>query len=79
MRNMFVNRTSNALCRVSRVDDSFATLSIITPSPSKYMMPIKEYDSKFAEQWRPATDADIEGMDDVPSFRAPKNTPPDWA
>lgn len=77
-RNMFANRTSGALCRVDRVDASYATLSILTPSQSKYMMPIKEYDTLFVRSWRPAELSDLEALGDSEGFRYPANAPLEW-
>lgn len=78
MRNLFVNRTTGALGRIDRIDASFATLSVLAPGASKYMMPIREYDTTFVNQWRPAQEADLEILNDVPSFRPPANAPAGW-
>ena len=77
-RNLFVNRVTGSLCRIDRIDASFATLSVIAPTPSKYMMPIKEYDVHFIRSWRPAKEADFEALNAEPSFRLPLNAPSGW-
>lgn len=77
-RNMFVNRESGAICRVTHVDSSYATVEVIWPAPGKYSMPVKDYDGgTFAEQWRPATAEDIRPTEGD-GFRFPHRIAEDW-
>lgn len=77
-KNLFTNNSSGAIVRVSRVDASYATVETLLPKPAKYMMPIKEYDSVFIRTFRPATDKDLEALDDKKNFRLPENAPDSW-
>lgn len=73
---MFVNRESNALAEVEKIDeDGFVTLHIIKPNPGRHSMPVAEYDSVFVTRWRPVTERDLVAP---PGVRAPRNAPPDW-
>lgn len=78
VRNLFVNRATGAIARIDGIDASFVILNIIAPSSSKYSMPVKEYDSTFIKVWRPATEADLDALDNVQTFRYPHNAPSDW-
>lgn len=84
--NVFVNRESGVICRVRKVDASFAYIEMLSPqsdsggtwlAQTTYSMPIAEYDERFAEMWRPATAADLVGFDDE-GYRPPKVTASDW-
>lgn len=77
-RNMFVNRDSGAIARVTNVDSSYATVEVLWPAPGKYSMPVKDYDGGvFGEQWRPATAEDIRPTEGD-GFRFPAVIPEDW-
>jgi len=79
MRNLFANKGSGAIVRVERVDDSYATIATLLPSPAKYMMPLKEYDTVFIKSFRPATDDDLDRLNEkYKEFRLPKNAPEEW-
>jgi hypothetical protein len=77
--NLYVNKSSGSLIRVDRVDASFCTYSVLAPDPSKFMMPVKEYDTEFVKYWRPATDEDLEALNNSPRIRLPANAPSEWA
>ena len=79
--NVFVNRDSGAICRVRKVDDSYAYLDILNGTGSNalqtaFSMPVAQYDAEFALIWRPATAEDLIGMEDE-GYRPPANTG-DW-
>lgn len=79
MRNLFVNKGSNAIVRIERVDDSYATVVTLLPKTAKYMMPKKEYDTIFVSQFRPATDKDIDALNELyKTFVLPANAPDSW-
>lgn len=79
MRNLFVNKSSGAIVRVERVDDSFATIATLLPRPAKYMMPRREYDTVFIRSFRMATDEDLDALNDQwQTFVLPANAPADW-
>jgi hypothetical protein len=73
-QTLFVNRTSGAIGRIARVDDSYAHLEIISPRPARYSMPRKEYDEQFAKRWRPAAPGESAGT----AIPAPASVEPDW-
>lgn len=81
--NIFANRDSGALCRVKKVDDSFAYIEVLGDQSSGWAgmsfnsMPVADYDEHFGDHWRPATAADLIGVDDD-DFRPPENIPDDW-
>jgi hypothetical protein len=78
MRNLFVS-SSGAIVRVERVDDSYATIVTLLPTPAKYMMPKKEYDTVFVRSFRPATEEDLEALNqEYKTFKLPANAPDDW-
>jgi hypothetical protein len=76
----FVNKLTGALGQITAVDDSYAYLNIVSPRPSRYAIPIAEYDSTWINAWRPATAADLPA-DSPPLFRPPRNTgvPPEYS
>lgn len=77
-RNMFVNRDSGALAKVTEVNSSFAVIETIWPGSTKYSMPIGDYDGGvFGEQWRPATTEEMRPADGA-GFRLPSVIPADW-
>lgn len=79
VRNLFVNKSSGAIVRVERVDDSYATIVTLLPRPAKYMMPAKEYNTIFIRNFRIATDKDLDALDDpFREFKLPTNAPDDW-
>lgn len=79
MRNLFVNKSSGAIVRVERVDDSYATINTLLPKPAKYMMPAKEYNTIFVRNFRIATDKDLDALNDqYREFKLPTNAPDDW-
>lgn len=57
IEGMFVNDTGTSLAEVTEVNESFARLDIRNKGglASSYAMPIHEYDSRFAQIWKPAT------------------------
>ena len=74
-RNLFVNRESGAMCRVTHTDDSYAYLEVVDP-PSKYAMPRREYDTVFVKLWRPASDEDVVRFE--ADYDLPANAPAGW-
>lgn len=75
----FFTNDSGSLAFVASIDEYFAHLQIVHRSgaTSSYAMPIREYDSKFVKQWRPATIADLRPLEGS-NFRLPANAPPEW-
>jgi len=76
-RNFFVNRTNNVVVRVAKVDANFAIIETLTGNPGKHMMAVAEYDTKFVETFRPATEADLAPIEGE-GFRLPANAPDSW-
>jgi len=76
LRSLYVN-DSGSLARLKNVDASFAYLEILTPNYSTYAMPLSEYDTRFAEVWRPASLQDIHNT--VLAVRYPKNAAEHWS
>jgi hypothetical protein len=54
--NLYVHKVTGTLMRVDAVDESFAWISVLAPTQSRYAMPIADYDGeKFAATWRLAS------------------------
>jgi hypothetical protein len=64
VKNLYVNRENpGTLMRLDSVDDHFAWISILTPSPSRYAMPIADYDGGvFEATWRKAEANDLDPL-----------------
>lgn len=77
--NLFINDDSGALGRITGVDNSYAYLEVLLPEPSHYSIPIAEYDSTWAELWRPAQASDLAALGGKPStYRRPENAAQFW-
>lgn len=74
-QTLYVNRESGAICRIAKVDDSYAYLEIIAPSPSRFAMRRSDYDTQFAKAWRPAAPGEGPGE----AIPAPAHVEEDWA
>lgn len=73
MSDLYVNRTNGSIMRVNHVDDSFAYCDVVAPNPSKWAMPIADYDgAMFPAAWRPATPEDLATLTAGPAVRPPR-------
>ena len=79
-RNLFTNRESGAVVRITGVDAKYAYQESVLPTlGQKYAIPLSEYDSTFARRFRPATDEDLGIEEDLGTFRMPANAQDHWA
>jgi hypothetical protein len=77
----YVN-SSGSVCRVVEVNSGYAILQIVSPKPSKYSMPIAEYDGdpgvpvgrRFVDIWHPAAATDL--VPTGPTARPPRGIIP---
>ena len=76
LRNIFVNRLNGTLVKIVSVDDTYA-VQYSLDGRHKYSIPIGEYDTNFAKNFRPATLADM-AIEEDGSFRPPANADEVW-
>lgn len=77
--SLFCNESTGAIGRITNVDSGYAYLEVIAPEPSTYSIPIAEYDSTWADYWRPATAEDLAALGGEPTgFRPPANAQAKW-
>lgn len=76
--NLFINRESGAIAKVTSVDAGYAYIEVVWPAPGHYSMPIADYDGGvFGAQWRPPTAEEVRPADGN-GFRLPATIPADW-
>lgn len=70
MTHYFVDRESGQTIRIEKVDERYASVTVIKQLPSTWMMPVEMYDTIFVMRYLPL---DVGQMAMPPLFRMPAN------
>jgi hypothetical protein len=74
--NLFVRKSSGALCRINSVNASYVNITVLVENPMHWNMPRAEYEASFVEDYRPATAEDLLAI--TAEVELPANAPPEW-
>jgi hypothetical protein len=70
LTHYFIDRESGQTIRIEKVDERFASVTVVKRLPSTWMMPLDMYDTVFVERYLPLDVGDM-AMPDL--YRLPAN------